>query len=359
MAFPKIVREEIFVKSARHCCVCHRYRGVKVEIHHILPKMKGGKDTFENAISLCFDCHADAGHYSPDHPKGSKFSTEELLKHKEEWFRLVEKHELESSSIPNVQLTVKQGNFEPIFIKETTIFRDKDIFKKLSNLLGNDPMEFFNIQKDENKFGNSSFYMPFFNNLKTYDEHIDFLNGDIPEKNYLKSDNENENTNCQPIKHHFPSFMSSSSIEKNLSNCRLSLKFTNNGNEVLENYKLYLYFHNVVEVDTVIKQNSISDFYQYHYNVIFSESYKAEFIPKSNVLVQKDSIELDEICFRTNHKIKKVLLKWELFAKGVYDKGDLILDINPKFEKKEITKYVENPDKIKSIVRILPKIKFE
>ena len=78
MGFPSKIREDIFVKSARHCCVCHRYKGIKVEIHHILPKKQGGEDTFENAISLCFDCHSDAGHYFAGHPKGSKFSPEEL-----------------------------------------------------------------------------------------------------------------------------------------------------------------------------------------------------------------------------------------------------------------------------------------
>ncbi|MDW7690297.1 HNH endonuclease [Flammeovirgaceae bacterium SG7u.111] len=94
MGFSRKVKEEVLVSSARHCCVCHRYKGVKIEIHHILPKEQGGEDTFENAIPLCFDCHSDAGHYHAQHPKGTKFSINELKKHKKEWFEIVKKNNI-------------------------------------------------------------------------------------------------------------------------------------------------------------------------------------------------------------------------------------------------------------------------
>ncbi len=94
MAFSKKVKDEIFVLSARHCCVCHKSKGIKLEIHHITPKQQGGLDTIENAICLCFDCHADAGHYFSGHPKGSKFSPQELIKHKEVWFKIVREHKI-------------------------------------------------------------------------------------------------------------------------------------------------------------------------------------------------------------------------------------------------------------------------
>lgn len=359
MGFPSKIREDIFVKSARHCCVCHRYKGIKVEIHHILPKKQGGEDTFENAISLCFDCHSDAGHYFAGHPKGSKFSPEELLKHKNEWFRIVQEHQIESSNLPNVELIIKDGHFEPVFIKEVTKFVDKNIFRSSAKLLGKDPLDFLEKLKEDNNPEKNNFYLPFLNSVKTYDQYIDFLNGDYPKKDFLKHKDENENTNCQPIVYKMSSFISSSSIERNLSNCTLSLKFTNNGNEVLEDYKLYLYFDGVVEIDTINKNNSFSDISEYKYNVLFIEKNKAEFIPKSNILVQKDSIELDKICFRTYHKTKSVSLKWELFGRGIHDSGDLVLNIKPKFIKEEIEKHVENPDKFDSKIRILPKIKFE
>lgn len=91
------IKIEILTLSARHCCVCHRYAGLKIEVHHIQPKAKGGADTLENAIALCFDCHTDAGHYNSEHPRGTKFSPKELLKAKENWFEMVKDNKI---SIP-------------------------------------------------------------------------------------------------------------------------------------------------------------------------------------------------------------------------------------------------------------------
>lgn len=89
MPFPREVRDQILVDSARHCCVCHRYKGVKVEVHHIIQEADGGENTLDNAICLCFDCHSDAGHYNSHHPKGTKFQPSELRKHKEAWRKIV------------------------------------------------------------------------------------------------------------------------------------------------------------------------------------------------------------------------------------------------------------------------------
>lgn len=94
MSFSKKIKEDVLVASARHCSVCHSYKGLKVEVHHINPKAQGGTDTENNAISLCFDCHADAGHYFADHPKGTKVSPTELRKHKKSWESLVKEHSI-------------------------------------------------------------------------------------------------------------------------------------------------------------------------------------------------------------------------------------------------------------------------
>lgn len=89
MSFPKNVKEDALVASGRRCCICNEFKGVKIEVHHIIPKEQGGVDDFHNAIPLCFDCHADAGHYHSRHPKGSKYSPSELRKHRDEWYRKV------------------------------------------------------------------------------------------------------------------------------------------------------------------------------------------------------------------------------------------------------------------------------
>lgn len=94
MGFSTSIKQKILVDTARHCCVCHRYKGVKVEVHHIAQEASGGENTYENAISLCFDCHADAGHYNPLHPRGTKFSPSELKKAKKQWIDLVKQHDI-------------------------------------------------------------------------------------------------------------------------------------------------------------------------------------------------------------------------------------------------------------------------
>jgi hypothetical protein len=98
LEFPKSVRNQILIASARHCCICHRYKGVKVEVHHIKPEGSGGGNVYENAIALCFDCHADAGHYNPNHPRGTRISQEELIKARDSWFGIVA-----SNNIPQPQ----------------------------------------------------------------------------------------------------------------------------------------------------------------------------------------------------------------------------------------------------------------
>lgn len=90
MGFPNDVKEKALVAAARRCCVCKEFKGINIEVHHIIPRSEGGGDTFDNAIPLCFDCHADAGHYNPRHPRGTKFSPQELKNHRDNWYRIVE-----------------------------------------------------------------------------------------------------------------------------------------------------------------------------------------------------------------------------------------------------------------------------
>lgn len=89
MSFPLQVREEALVSCGRYCSICHKFCGIKIELHHILPKADGGEDTFENCIPLCFDCHADMSSYDHKHPKGTKYTTEELKKHRNNWYSKV------------------------------------------------------------------------------------------------------------------------------------------------------------------------------------------------------------------------------------------------------------------------------
>lgn len=88
MAFDDSEVALLLAKCHRRCCVCHKFCGVKMEVHHIEWRSKNGSDDIENAIPLCFECHAEVNHYNPEHPKGRKFSNEELLEHKKQWLEV-------------------------------------------------------------------------------------------------------------------------------------------------------------------------------------------------------------------------------------------------------------------------------
>ncbi|EKF86586.1 HNH endonuclease [Methanobacterium formicicum] len=85
MSFPPEVKENLFIACHRRCCICHEFKGTNMEVHHIIQKADGGKDTEENGIPLCFDCHANVGSYNSRHPKGNKYSPTELRRHKDQW----------------------------------------------------------------------------------------------------------------------------------------------------------------------------------------------------------------------------------------------------------------------------------
>jgi hypothetical protein len=63
-----------------------------METDHIVPKEEGGDDSIENAIPVCFECHAEVHGYNDKHPRGRKFLPEELRRHKEQWLQICQDH---------------------------------------------------------------------------------------------------------------------------------------------------------------------------------------------------------------------------------------------------------------------------
>jgi len=86
MPFDQTIKEEALVRSKRHCCLCHKFGGRNVNVHHIIPEAAGGPNTLNNAIVLCLTCHADVGHYNPQHPLGLKFRPDEIKRHRDMWW---------------------------------------------------------------------------------------------------------------------------------------------------------------------------------------------------------------------------------------------------------------------------------
>jgi len=89
MGFPESVAEKALLDCGRHCCICHKFCGFKIELHHIVQKSQEGAHTYENCIPLCFDCHAEVKFYDPKHAKGRKYTDSELKKHRDKWYEKV------------------------------------------------------------------------------------------------------------------------------------------------------------------------------------------------------------------------------------------------------------------------------
>src|SRR5262249_49897622 len=84
--FPPEVATPLLIACHRRCCICHRFCGVKMELDHIVQAADGGRNSEDNAIPVCFDCHAEIHSYNDRHPKGTKFCSEDLRGYKNQCF---------------------------------------------------------------------------------------------------------------------------------------------------------------------------------------------------------------------------------------------------------------------------------
>lgn len=73
--FPEADKIKILLWCSRHCCLCNRLVGPGIEIAHL---ERPNDNSIENAIPLCFECHATIGHYNDKHPRGRKYGPQEL-----------------------------------------------------------------------------------------------------------------------------------------------------------------------------------------------------------------------------------------------------------------------------------------
>lgn len=118
MGFPDSVAIEALTSCGRCCCICHKFCGTKIELHHIKQKAYGGEDSLDNCIPLCFDCHSDMGKADPNHPKGKRYSTEELIRHRDNWYQKVD---CSGHPTDNNDKTVRKDDLE-LFQKICALF---------------------------------------------------------------------------------------------------------------------------------------------------------------------------------------------------------------------------------------------
>lgn len=64
-SIPTKTRKAVYRRDGYRCalCDCSQY----LQIHHAIPRGKGGSDNIENLITLCYRCHAAAHGLDLDH----------------------------------------------------------------------------------------------------------------------------------------------------------------------------------------------------------------------------------------------------------------------------------------------------
>jgi hypothetical protein len=111
MPFNPDTKARMFIKCARLCCLCLKQCGTNIEAAHIHDESKGGSNDESNGIPLCFDCHQEIGAYNKDHPKGNKFSQQELIARRDRIYALVESGVIFAQTFAgNARARTKQGD---------------------------------------------------------------------------------------------------------------------------------------------------------------------------------------------------------------------------------------------------------
>lgn len=153
--------------------------------------------------------------------------------------------------------------------------------------------------------------------------------------------------------------------------CTIPISITNTGKTVIENYKLEV----IIEWDKV---DEISDKFHYLNNIMMDQAavarinasreakrevfhsrencYVIEYRPKDPVLVQSDHRTF-EIAIKPKDNVQSIKVMWVLYSRNYKKKGELLLNVEPKFEDKKEKVEVDNIDELKeNEVIILPKI---
>ncbi len=162
MPFTLDVKENALIACGRCCCICHKFCGIKIEVHHIRKEADGGPNTEDNAIPLCFDCHADMRSYDHKHPKGNKYTESELRRHRDNWYDRV------------------KGNIG-VANRETVVETDKVVYQQLVAVL---PWEGSISFIRTNNFAGFSFELSRLDDLYEFEHHcknpaFEFIDPDL------------------------------------------------------------------------------------------------------------------------------------------------------------------------------------
>ena len=153
--------------------------------------------------------------------------------------------------------------------------------------------------------------------------------------------------------------------------CTISINIYNTGKTVIEDYKLSI----IIEMENVLE---ISDKFRYYNSRLMDQAAVAqinarkdaqrevfesteycnviEYRPKDRILVQDDHRTF-KIAVKPKDNVQSIEVMWVLYSRNYRKEGELILNVEPKFEDKKEKVEVDNIDELKeNEVIILPKI---
>jgi hypothetical protein len=87
--FAEDIKLKCLLWSDRHCCICEKACGLDIQVAHI---DANGGSIQDNAIPLCYKCHADVGRYVDKHPLGTKYRIAELKKRRDQIYERYTSH---------------------------------------------------------------------------------------------------------------------------------------------------------------------------------------------------------------------------------------------------------------------------
>ncbi len=102
--FTEDTKIKVLLWCSRHCCLCGKFVGIGIELHHI----EAGASDIDNAMPVCFDCHAAIGHYNQQHPRGRKYDTRELKERRNQVYETHTRH-----LVPPVRYRITQTDRTP------------------------------------------------------------------------------------------------------------------------------------------------------------------------------------------------------------------------------------------------------
>lgn len=125
MAILPEVADTILAKCGRCCCLCRRFKPVRLQVHHIVERSEGGSDDEDNLIAVCITCHIDVHTKAPF---TRRFSVGELQQHRDNVFRLVADGKLPAAHDPAfIEVLPTHPAFSPQFRQQQPSLSPKAI----------------------------------------------------------------------------------------------------------------------------------------------------------------------------------------------------------------------------------------